>query len=736
MKPLYLYINNFTCHEASEVDFTNFSAALIIGKLDNNDRVSNGVGKTSIFKAIEYVLFNQVRDTIQEKDILLEDLILEGTDRCRVILDFEADGEIYRVARSRTTKNISDLSFYRRSTIQDARNAHTSETDKELWIDISSRRTQDTETDLIKTIKTHYKAFVNTAYFMQFDFKSGLAAATPANRKAILREALDLLIYTKLEKIAKNNVDAILKEIEKNRIMLSTIGNPSKDIIELQSKCDALVPKLYILEQEHEAIINKFSKLLEEKEDLAQQLSVLETKAMSVVSKRDNLILEISSTNASFAEYETKQKAIISEANRLVALLKDLKNIKSQLGGIDFDRIEQIKLSINNFNIESATIKSQCASLNGQLEELNIPMPLDGTCKHCRQPLSDEHRRACLKDIEQNTLAIKNKIASLQKSHLDIIDQVKKLNVELKDLEPQQKKYNDVLLQISSNEKNITDKQTLHAEYVSIIKKIKSELEVKNQLLEQVKIEVQNSSAQEINDLKLKLDIIKKEDQKLSLQRTNKIDEVGSIKTQIAVLEHTIKDRQLLVSQKSELESAIKDLEEQYSMYPSVIQAFGSTGIPSLIIQNILEDLQNEANSLLAQLRPGLQLSFKIEKTKDDGTKDDTLDIEYYLNNKPRRYSMLSGGQKVCIMFSLKLGLSFLLKKMLGSQINLLLLDEIDQPFDDSGVDAFADIIKFFQKDFTILVITHRNRLKEYFKDVILVEQGQNMISHAKVMAA
>ena len=54
---------------------------------------------------------------------------------------------------------------------------------------------------------------------------------------------------------------------------------------------------------------------------------------------------------------------------------------------------------------------------------------------------------------------------------------------------------------------------------------------------------------------------------------------------------------------------------------------------------------------------------------------------------------------------------------------------------DKASVDAFADIVKFFQKDFTILVITHNDRLKDKFSHAIVVEQDINMVSRARVMS-
>jgi DNA repair exonuclease SbcCD ATPase subunit len=41
-----------------------------------------------------------------------------------------------------------------------------------------------------------------------------------------------------------------------------------------------------------------------------------------------------------------------------------------------------------------------------------------------------------------------------------------------------------------------------------------------------------------------------------------------------------------------------------------------------------------------------------------------------------------------------------------------------------------------FQKDYTILVITHDDRLKDKFSHAILVEQDINMVSRARVVTS
>ena len=64
MNLIRLYIENFMCHESSYIDFSQFSSALIIGKVENNELHSNGVGKTTIF--ISFPLnFHFFADSVQ-----------------------------------------------------------------------------------------------------------------------------------------------------------------------------------------------------------------------------------------------------------------------------------------------------------------------------------------------------------------------------------------------------------------------------------------------------------------------------------------------------------------------------------------------------------------------------------------------------------------------------------------------------------------------------------------------
>lgn len=734
MKLIRLYLENFICYEISEIDFTTFSSALIVGKINGNDIYSNGTGKSSIFKAIEYVLFNQARETKLEK------LVRDGTTKCKVVLDIESNGKIYRISRSRTAKGTSDLSLFERNGFDDQNvnpysSALTEEQVKLFWNNISSRRTNDTEEDLKKLHKVNLEAFLSTNHFIQNDF-TGLPTATAGQRKKILKEALQLIIYTKLEKIASEESKLLSKELDKKRAALNAIGDPQKDI-------DLILTKIIDIDNQ---IISKTSQVESKKtkvedlsfriSELTSKFSTLDSQSAAFVKKQADCALKVKKLETSVAEADQRRKNAAQAGKDIIKDKKELKSQEKSIPTEDLEKLDSLKNNVVILRDKGSVASSNISNLKLELVDLKIPMPDDSLCKHCRQPLTDAHRQVCKNLIKDEISTKEQKITELQVELSETKKKILATEEEIKSIENRKRQLESLTIKIDQKDKEISDKIKIHDEYNVIWQSSKNELNDVLLELEQSKLDVENSSSPEL--VKLRNEISDERQKLIQLKKDldQRTIELNTIVSSKAVLDFSLKEKQSLLSKKSILDKEIFDLDESYNIYPDVVEAFGSRGIPNQIVQNILDELQTEANNLLTQLKPGLQLAFSIEKTKGDGEVDDDLEINYFLNGKGRDYGQLSGAMKLCALFSLKLGLSFLLQKKIGAEINFLLIDEIDQSLDKAGVDAFADIIKFFQKDFTILVITHNDRLKDKFSHAILVDQDRNMISKAQVVSS
>src|SRR5438309_837800 len=84
----WLQVQNFLSHVDSTVTFTDQPLWLICG--------DNGAGKSALFDAVEYVLYNKVRgDTSQNADLLIK----QGAERARITLVVRLGDTLYRITQ-------------------------------------------------------------------------------------------------------------------------------------------------------------------------------------------------------------------------------------------------------------------------------------------------------------------------------------------------------------------------------------------------------------------------------------------------------------------------------------------------------------------------------------------------------------------------------------------------------------------------------------------------------------
>jgi len=99
MLPTKLHMKNFFSHKDSFIDFSDFNSALLIGNTEGDYSKSNGSGKSSIFEAILWCLFNKSRQP------MMDDIVLWGETNCDVSLEFIHDKVLYKVCRKRNRMN-------------------------------------------------------------------------------------------------------------------------------------------------------------------------------------------------------------------------------------------------------------------------------------------------------------------------------------------------------------------------------------------------------------------------------------------------------------------------------------------------------------------------------------------------------------------------------------------------------------------------------------------------------
>jgi exonuclease SbcC len=166
--------------------------------------------------------------------------------------------------------------------------------------------------------------------------------------------------------------------------------------------------------------------------------------------------------------------------------------------------------------------------------------------------------------------------------------------------------------------------------------------------------------------------------------------------------------------------------EKDRDLYKHLRTAFGKNGIPSLIIEQTLPEVEERANELLDRLTEGrMHIRLQTLRELNAGGTAETLMITITdEQGQARAYETFSGGEAFRVNFALRIALSQLLAERSGVRIRTLVIDEGFGTQDAQGVDSMIGAIQTVQHDFDkILVITHLDQLKEAFPVRIEVEK-------------
>lgn len=173
------------------------------------------------------------------------------------------------------------------------------------------------------------------------------------------------------------------------------------------------------------------------------------------------------------------------------------------------------------------------------------------------------------------------------------------------------------------------------------------------------------------------------------------------------------------------LRAEIDDFSVQQSQLDDLRIAFGKNGVPAMIIENVLPELEFTANQLLARMTNGrMNVRFETQRLTQKGDTAETLEIRISDEVGERSYEMYSGGEAFRVNFAIRIALSQLLARRANARLQTLFIDEGFGTQDAQGLDALVEAIHTISTDFErIFVITHIEALKAAFPDRIEVER-------------
>lgn len=215
-------------------------------------------------------------------------------------------------------------------------------------------------------------------------------------------------------------------------------------------------------------------------------------------------------------------------------------------------------------------------------------------------------------------------------------------------------------------------------------------------------------------------------------QRREQLDENLSQLGRLQQQQQYLETRQ---SQLVNLKNQLATAQRQYRIYHELTQAFGKNGIQSLMIENVLPQLEAETNTVLSRLSANqLHVQFVTQKAgrSAKGKLIETLDILIADAGGTRPYETYSGGEAFRVNFAIRLALAKLLAQRAGTSLQMLIVDEGFGTQDQEGCDRLVAAINAIAPDFScILTITHMPYFKEAFQariEVTKTSEGSQLM--------
>jgi exonuclease SbcC len=167
---------------------------------------------------------------------------------------------------------------------------------------------------------------------------------------------------------------------------------------------------------------------------------------------------------------------------------------------------------------------------------------------------------------------------------------------------------------------------------------------------------------------------------------------------------------------------------QRVTIYEQLREAFSPKGIPAMIIESALPELEEGANRLLRMISDGrLAIQIPTQRTLKSGEISETIEIRISDELGERDYALYSGGESFRVNFALRVALSQFLARRAGSQLRTLFVDEGFGALDAEGRESLVEAIQKISEEFDlILIVTHIEELRDTFQTHLRVSKNRD----------
>ncbi len=236
------------------------------------------------------------------------------------------------------------------------------------------------------------------------------------------------------------------------------------------------------------------------------------------------------------------------------------------------------------------------------------------------------------------------------------------------------------------------------------------------------------------NKFKAKIQIVLDEISSIGISDYSTIEEdsmtlLGDLSKLEFQLESYTKNANIEKSQSTTLNIEIENQRNEQATYEKLVTAFGRNGVPSLIIENCIPEIETISNTLLEELDIEMRLGLNLQRELKNGELGDTLDIVVYRDRCEMLYFNYSGGERFLIDLVLRLSLSVLLLRRKGCNNSTLIIDEGFGNLDKQNREKALKLISVINEKYSfkkILIISHISEIQDNIGKKIKIVKRNN----------
>ena len=343
----------------------------------------------------------------------------------------------------------------------------------------------------------------------------------------------------------------------------------------------------------------------------------------------------------------------ISEKNKKILQNNKYKEL---LSSIDIDKIQNSNLpEKESYDSHQKELGETVGKINTATQMLVKLNKLEDICPTCEQKVDSEFKQDLI-NAEKDNLSYYDYIKDINE---DMIRQIKRNNAARDGLNRAQKEWEDL--------------------YRSIDNSLPSEILNQAQLQEDLDL-----ISDRLSEAKKELKKIAEENERITRANTR----IEIIQAQTDGFVEKLNSAQEVLDTQRSLDSNLEILKK----------AFSTNGLLAYKIENLVKELEELANTYLAELSDGrFTLEFVVS--------NDKLNVQITDNENIVDILALSSGELARVNTATLIAIRKLMSSISKSRINILFLDEVINVLDDSGREKLVEVL--LEEDLNTYVVSH-----------------------------